>query len=772
MSQGTLLQLTIEHLRGSVIPFSFPFEKGKKLTIIYGENGTGKSTVCDALDLLGNGNVGSLDGRGLGTTKRYWHSVGKAPADVKVTLTSSSGDCSAALAGKDVVVPPSQHRPRVEVLRRTQILRLVEAKPAERYSAISRFIDVSNVEASEASLRKLIVEITRDSQLTVARVAENRAEIERFWTEAGRPGADPIAWAALEVQKDQAGLDQRKVAIDKLVVAWEGVTRYPQKHEVALGQLKAAMEELASAEAACSSVTQEAASDYLEVLDILQAAQRHFQQHPDPAICPLCESSEKAPGLVAEVDRRIQTQHLAGKLQGSRSLVEGKRRVVEQARQRLGDLEKTALDDVALLKASCESENFPVGMTLPSFPIPADMADWKMWLEGYASLVQQWRAASDECVDSKKFVNTLRTSLDALRSNEQLAKEPEALLPRLQETLVVVETERREFTDTILADIGTRVGELYELVHPNEGLNKISLELDAAKRASLEISTKFGGAIDVPPQAYFSDSHLDTLGLCVFLALAERELAEDTILVLDDVLGSVDEPHVDRVIDMLYAEASKFRHCLIATHYGPWRQKYRWGFLKNGQCQFVELTHWSMSKGISLTKSVPDIEKLRSLLADLPPDVQVVCAKAGVVLEAVLDFLTLLYGCRVARRLDANYTLGDLLPAVDKKLRAALRVEHCGEDDLGLPNCTERHLGPHLDKLESIAQARNVFGCHFNTASFGLPDRDAILFASEVLALAEALVDPEAGWPRSNKSGSYWATTGETRRLHPLQKPS
>src|SRR3546814_6653816 len=84
MSAPSLSSLSIEHLRGSVTQFTLPFEKGKKLTIIYGENGTGKSTIADAFDLLGNGRVGSLDTRGLGTTRKYWPSVGKAAADVSV----------------------------------------------------------------------------------------------------------------------------------------------------------------------------------------------------------------------------------------------------------------------------------------------------------------------------------------------------------------------------------------------------------------------------------------------------------------------------------------------------------------------------------------------------------------------------------------------------------------------------------------------------------------------------------------------------------------
>lgn len=77
-----------------------------------------------------------------------------------------------------------------------------------------------------------------------------------------------------------------------------------------------------------------------------------------------------------------------------------------------------------------------------------------------------------------------------------------------------------------------------------------------------------------------------------------------------------------------------------------------------------------------------------------------------------------------------------------------------------------------LDELIRIAQARNVFGCHFNALSFDLLDSDALGFGQKVLELIETIADPDAGWPRSSKSGKYWANSGETRRLHPLQQPN
>jgi hypothetical protein len=261
--------------------------------------------------------------------------------------------------------------------------------------------------------------------------------------------------------------------------------------------------------------------------------------------------------------------------------------------------------------------------------------------------------------------------------------------------------------------------------------------------------------------------------LCIFLALSAIEAPEETILILDDVLASVDEPHVDRLIEMLYAEALRFRHCIITTHYRPWREKFRWGWLKSGQCHFVELTKWTPETGLSLLRSVPDLERLKKLLNEDPPDLQSICSKAGVVLEAALNFLTLHYECSLPRRSPGVYTLGELLPALDKKLRQALRIDVLvSANGDGVPAYRTVDLKPYLEELTRIAQVRNVSGCHFNELSYELLGGDAVTFGRQVVDLMDVLTDGEAGWPRNGKSGEYWATEGQTRRLFPYKKPS
>ena len=155
MTSGGLRYLQrFPYLRGSVTSFNLPFEPGIKLTVVYGENGTGKSTICDALDFLGNGKVGFLEDRGLGSLQRFWPSAGKAASDITVAIEASGGAKWEAHVHNNAVTVTPAGVPPIEILRRGKILSLVTAPAAERYEAIKRFIDVSGVEASEASLKR------------------------------------------------------------------------------------------------------------------------------------------------------------------------------------------------------------------------------------------------------------------------------------------------------------------------------------------------------------------------------------------------------------------------------------------------------------------------------------------------------------------------------------------------------------------------------------------------------------------------------------------
>ncbi len=773
-----LKRLEVAALRGATKQFCLDFESGKKITIIYGENGSGKSTICDAVELLANGKVGSLEGKGLGKTEGYWHSTGARSADMSVTLTSTSGQWSAKMVRSKVIVSPEQGRPQAAVLRRGQILGLIAQRPGSRFDTIRPFLDIETVEKSEAALKQLIDQETANQRTALARIEENRIAVENFWQEAGRPGRDALTWARAELRKDASGLLAEHASLQRLIEHAEALLAEERRLAQSELDVETAKTALQSAGAQAAQEQARAAQHTGALVAILEAADAFFQTHDHGDACPLCGSGERAAGLSDRVRQQLQgfaalTAALNRREEANRNLT-----AAAAIRDRQRQAVVTAANDMA---ARFDAE--PSWRDLePLAPLVKAAARFRRCtnservacarsLAGEADRsLDVLRAEREQRQKRLVFAQTLRRSVETYDENYRTQAELEFLLPHLKRALLVMQNERRQFVDDILGQVAGRVGELYEAIHPGEGLSRISLALDPDKRASLEIYGPFPAAEAAPPGAYFSESHLDTLGLCIWLALAEMNDPKNTILVLDDVIASVDEPHVDRTVDLLYDLAQNFHHCIYTTHYKPWREKYRWGWLRNGQCHFVDLVGWSHGDGIQHGRSVPPIEELRVLLAIPQPSPQLACASAGVILEATLDFLTQQYECSVPRR-KGKLTLGDLLPAVSKKLRAALRVERqvIGAD--GAVDYESHDLGPLLDELTTIVQARNVYGAHFNDLAFELPERDALRFAGCVLTLADHLIDVQHGWPASARSGSYWANGQQTRRLHPLKQP-
>lgn len=191
---------------------------------------------------------------------------------------------------------------------------------------------------------------------------------------------------------------------------------------------------------------------------------------------------------------------------------------------------------------------------------------------------------------------------------------------------------------------------------------------------SLEFDATFYGAAKVPPQAYYSESHLDTLGICVFLARAKLFKTDQTLVILDDVLTSVDASHLQRFMQVLQGEAAHFGRVIVLTHYRPWRDQYRWAKGPAANTQVIELGPWTLSGGVNAYEFVTDLDVLRRAVSETPFDRQIVASKAGIALESLLDFLTLRYRCKVSRNARGEYTLGELAAGLDSKLSSALRV--------------------------------------------------------------------------------------------------
>nr|MDP9469555.1 AAA family ATPase [Chloroflexota bacterium] len=75
-------RIRIHNFRGASAPFTLGFAKQKPLVVIFGENGTGKTTIVDALDAVGNGSGGSLTTKSSTTLRTHLPTLGKKPSDM------------------------------------------------------------------------------------------------------------------------------------------------------------------------------------------------------------------------------------------------------------------------------------------------------------------------------------------------------------------------------------------------------------------------------------------------------------------------------------------------------------------------------------------------------------------------------------------------------------------------------------------------------------------------------------------------------------------
>jgi len=772
MSTVALKSLTLTAFRGSSGTFTLPFEKNRKLTLVYGENGTGKTTICDGLEFLAHGEVGSLKDKGMGRSlESYWPSANKTLADISVVLeTRDDKACTARVANKNVVCEPDGARPRIELLRQQQITALVEAQPAKRYEVLQRFIDVAGYEKSEDTLRSLAKSLDGDLKNADSDVTQSFAALNDQYEAAGKPpGISVLDWAkgiladpAENVAKelDAAGLFR------SALLAFSG---YPDLLVERTNAVAAAKADLDAADDGLKQAVVAASANAGETVQLLAAGKHFLDAHPDVAVCPLCESAEKIEGLGASIAARLAQLAAVQEAQGKLTRANSAHSRTLAERNQLDTNYAASLQTYTDAKSGF---NWPATYTFPASDPPQLISEIEAWLPNASAVAQSW-ADAEAALNARALQRTtVQKAIERYELNAARKEETEKLIPKVKQALEICVKARQEFTDKVMGEIAEQVGSLYEAVHPGEGLDKIAFQLDPKQKSSVKMQAEFAGK-DVPPTAYFSQSHLDTLGLCVFLALALRDNAAEKILILDDVLGSVDEPHVDRVIDMLYGVSAKFRHTIITTHYRPWREKFRWGRLKPDQtCQFVELRLWEIDQGMGIRGAKPEIAWLKKYMAEDEKDLQTICGKAGVILEEILDYLTWLYECRLPRREGASYTLGELLDAVSGKLRAALKVEVRQLAEGADPVVIGIQLQSILDELSTISKIRNVVGAHFNKIAFEMPEADTVKFAGLVEQLADSIVCSEHGWPSRDKSGSYWSNGGDTRRLHPLKKPN
>ena len=542
-------EIVLEEFRGATGVTRIELEGAKRLALFYGENGTGKSCLIDGLDVALTGEVGSLADVSVGTGARVRHlrSLGAQGTTRAAARVEGAWWVGTVVGGSIARETPGPPLP-VFVLRRRQIQRLIEATDSQKYAVVEPCLGLAGIAKAEDALAKAL----RNANATFKAAQERRdgaaKALEALCAAAGGPMGRAVEWAKRlaaepveELRAESARLEateRRWDAADEATTAWHAAVREAQTARAALRAHEA------QGVPALGLPPADAAS----LAGLLQAAHAYVERHPEK--CPVCERD--AP-LLEELDRRL------GELEAVRNHTQAEERLQTDAEDRD---RRAALRAEGVVLAVGELALLVDGLAAPTDAGAAAHALTAVERERRAISTRR-EALARKLADANGVATNLRLYEEEAARAESLERTGTCLKAAAE----IVAGGRKATVQGVLDEIQDDVARMYAVIHPDEPIAAGAMTLDEAKAGSLRHTVRLGDHEGVAPGPYFSESHQDTLALCILLAVAKRRGGGRAILLLDDILLSADERHMDRLQNLLAAEMDGFGQIVMTTHH-------------------------------------------------------------------------------------------------------------------------------------------------------------------------------------------------------------
>ena len=631
--------VTMTHFRGATGTTEVKLG-GVPLVVVHGGNGTGKSTIADAINLICNRTGGSLKDRSSTSLTTAIPSAGWAgEPDVSVSLSAGKETWKWAGAfvrqGIGAVTPETPAPPALFVLRRSNLLKLTEAAPAQRYSELGRLIDIPNVEANEVALERIRTQATTTMTQAQAVYDARRADLNRLWEEAGSPLPDAKTWAV-----GASAIDENAHAL------LERLTALITSHEAAGAALKASQkaEEVKRGAAQTMAERKKALSDYMEqagltwgdvdTLSVLEAAVGYLKAAAEGYPCPVCRQPVDLETIRAEADARLeglsQLRSLIRSWKDAEALLNKARAETVTRREdvivngrALAAIARTSRVE-AVEWLGIQWEHYPALAAAPGGaaaenPVQEVKDLWMAFSRTYdgatphligLSVIEGLKADRDMLTGRVGAAQNLQNVLEALRKAEEVQDVALRQLNAWSGVCEIVKEQRQEFVTALFQTLLEDCGALYSQIHPDEAILLTDVKVDGAGAGraltmiaeipSYQKESQQKKVHEGTPQAYLSDSHLDTLGFCFWLAAVRHYSKGNAVVLLDDVFTSADEEHQKRILGLLQEQTMPEKNgpaqIILLTHSNAWRNAVRAG--ANQYARLIELAPWTYDEGV------------------------------------------------------------------------------------------------------------------------------------------------------------------------------
>ncbi|MGD1076676.1 MAG: hypothetical protein ABR903_11450 [Thermodesulfovibrionales bacterium] len=195
----------------------------------------------------------------------------------------------------------------------------------------------------------------------------------------------------------------------------------------------------------------------------------------------------------------------------------------------------------------------------------------------------------------------------------QSIKRQQEILTKQQMTFQVLFADfikrQEEALNVFLNMFSENIDEYYTTMNPNEKIEDIKLVPIKDKNDDLigiTIEYSFFDETKTPPIAYLSESHINCLGLSFFLASVKAFNKQNEFFILDDVISSFDRPHRTRFAKLLTDKFGDYQ-ILLLTHEQGFFELVASDVKSKGW--LIQDFKWSKEDGVGIEKGMTDIKE-------------------------------------------------------------------------------------------------------------------------------------------------------------------
>lgn len=579
---------------------SISLDTSMKNVVVYGANAAGKSCFSDALEyIIRDGSVrhlthykiGSKQIKGIVNTHRPDGCSSTATitfdAGLKVyAQISCNGQLTFGSEPEELINLVQSWELERLLLRQDEVTNFIMATPGGKYSVLLPLLGLDDLERAADNVTKLSKHISETSnlQFTKYKIADLRAKVDKCFTDTTDDFLLDVLKSIsehyhIEIDLTESIFENSKKLRESLLAKVNSITPEISRHSTFN---RISEEDLPSKLPAAINKQNEIKDKIDELLNIrikiLEESQKYNKTPEDGAVeidCPACGRPIKMEDFKRHVDDELASLKQLCDMRGQ--AIEARRTLKDSISRVIGYANDKSFVEWLDLKSQHELKESLVTLTICNKDMREDTftSETQITLSQIIPLVNkviqvEVKKTPPSISSLSERITTLETInvIPELRNLEKQEKISVGIIYALDNTTSAIRETIRVKTEQIISQISQDIQYLWSILHPNEPIEGVELYLPKEDK-SIDVALKFYGVVQPSPRFTLSEGHRNSLGLCIFLALARLEKNKHLPIFLDDIVSSLDRQHRGNVTELLKNEFGD-RQILLFTHDREW----------------------------------------------------------------------------------------------------------------------------------------------------------------------------------------------------------